>query len=57
VFSTGQGGLTVGQEIFVAGLDLRNGQVDATRIAIYNTDLPLNGPMPVEMNAEPVPKR
>ena len=46
VFSTGPGGLTVGQEISVVGLDLRNGQVDATRIAIYNTDLPVNRAMP-----------
>jgi hypothetical protein len=47
VFSTGQTGLTAGQEIFVVGLDLRNGQVDATRIAIYNTDLPVNRFTPI----------
>ena len=45
-FSTSEMGLSVGQEILVVGLDLRNGNVDATRITIYNTDLPANPRMP-----------
>jgi hypothetical protein len=39
-FSTSARGLAVGQEISVEGLGLQNGAVDATRITIYNTDLP-----------------
>ena len=33
-------GLAVGHEVLVVGLALQNGDVDVTRIAIYNTDLP-----------------
>ena len=40
VFGAAARGLKVGQEVQVTGLDLGNGNVDATRIAIYNTDLP-----------------
>ena len=46
VFSTSRIRLEVGQEILVVGFDLRDGSVDAFRIATYNTDLPLNRLMP-----------
>ena len=42
VFSASPRHLSVGQEIMVVGLEWPDGTVDATRIAIYNTDLPAN---------------
>ncbi len=39
--------LAVGQEILVVGLASPKGDVDATRITIYNTDLPVNRALPV----------
>jgi hypothetical protein len=40
-FSTRKWDLSEGQEIQVVGLDVENGTVDAARITIYNTDLPV----------------
>jgi hypothetical protein len=40
VFSPGSRGAATGQELEITGLDLGSGEVDAVRIAIYNTDLP-----------------
>ena len=34
-------GLAVGHEVLVVGLTLQNGDVDATRVTVYNTDLPM----------------
>ena len=42
VFGPGSRGIATGQELQVTGLDLGSGEVDAVRIAIFNTDLPLN---------------
>ena len=42
VFGPGSRSIATGQELQVTGLDLGNGEVDAVRIAIFNTDLPLN---------------
>jgi hypothetical protein len=42
IFGAGSRGAATGQELQVTGLDLGNGEVDAVRIAIFNTDLPLN---------------
>ena len=39
VFSPGSRAAATGQHIEITGLDLGNGEVDAVRIAIYNTDL------------------
>ena len=41
-FSTSKKDLTVGQELRIVGLDVGNGNIDATRITIYNTDLIMN---------------
>jgi hypothetical protein len=41
VYSTNRKDVAVGQDIRVVGLDLGNGAVDAARIALYNTDLPV----------------
>ncbi len=40
-FSTTRKDLTAGQTIRVAGLDVGSGAVDAARITIYNTDMPV----------------
>ena len=39
-FTPGHRRAAEGQQIEIFGLDLGNGEVDAVRIAIYNTDLP-----------------
>ena len=39
--STNRKDVTEGQSVRVVGLDVDNGAVDAARITIYNTDLPL----------------
>ena len=39
VFTPGSRGAATGQYIEITGLDLGNGEMDAVRIAIYNTDL------------------
>ncbi len=41
VFSTSSNDLASGERVHVVGLDLRDGTVDAARIAIYNTDIPV----------------
>jgi hypothetical protein len=41
-FSTSAKDLTAGQEVRVIGLDLKNGKIQAARITIYNTDLPVD---------------
>jgi len=41
-FSTSKKDLTVGQELRVVGIEVGGGNIDATRITIYNTDLILN---------------
>jgi len=46
VFGMGNRGASVGQHLEITGLDLGNGEVDAVRIAIFNTDLPLNRLLP-----------
>jgi len=45
VFSAGNRG-AAGQRLEITGLELGNGEVDAVRIAIFNTDLPLNRLLP-----------
>jgi hypothetical protein len=40
-FSPGSRSPAAGQELEITGLDLGNGEVDAVRIAIFNTDVPL----------------
>ncbi len=40
VFGAGESVLSLGQEILVVGLEVRDGGIDAARIAVYNTDLP-----------------
>jgi hypothetical protein len=45
VFSLGSRGASTGQELQVTGLDLGNGEVDAARIASFNTNLPTRAPM------------
>ena len=39
-FSPGSRSAATGQEVDITGLDLGNGEVDAVRIAIFNTDMP-----------------
>jgi hypothetical protein len=46
LFSPGNRGAATGQHIEITGLDLGSGEVDAVRIAIYNTDLPMNNMLP-----------
>ena len=46
VFGMGNRGASVGQHLEINGLDLGDGQVDAVRIAIFNTDLPMNRLLP-----------
>jgi hypothetical protein len=41
VFTPGSRGAATGQHIEITGLDLGNGEIDAVRIAVYNTDLPM----------------
>jgi hypothetical protein len=41
-FGTSRKDLSVGQDIRIVGLDVGNGAVDASRVAIYNMDVPLN---------------
>jgi len=41
-FSTSAKDLAAGQELRIVGLDLGDGNVDATRITIYNTGLPMD---------------
>jgi len=41
VFGASQEDLAPGQDIRVVGLDVGNGAVDASRIALYNTDVPV----------------
>jgi len=41
IFGSGEGVLSLGQEILVVGLEFRDGDIDAARIASYNTDLPM----------------
>jgi hypothetical protein len=41
-FSTSKKDLTVGQELRIVGVDIGDGNVDAIRITIYNTDLFIN---------------
>lgn len=43
LFSTRPRDLTVGAQIYVVGLSLGNGNIDAARITLYNTDLPARG--------------
>ena len=40
-FGTNRKDVTVGQNVRIVGLDIGNGDVDASRIALYNTDLPV----------------
>jgi hypothetical protein len=40
VFGTSRKDLSVGQRVRIVGLDVANGAVDASRVALYNTDLP-----------------
>jgi hypothetical protein len=42
VFGASRKELSVGQDIRVVGLDVGNGAVDASRVALYNTDIPIN---------------
>lgn len=44
VFGIGKKQPTVGQEVKVAGWDFGKSGVDAVRIAVYNTDLPVRAP-------------
>jgi hypothetical protein len=39
--STNRKDIKAGQEVRVVGLDIGNGAIDAARIALYNTDLPV----------------
>jgi len=41
-FGTSRNDLTVGQNVRIVGLDVGDGVVDASRIAIYNMDIPVN---------------
>jgi hypothetical protein len=41
-FGTSRRDLAVGQDVRIVGLDVGNGAVDASRVALYNTDVPLN---------------
>jgi Domain of unknown function (DUF5666) len=41
-FSTSRKDLSVGQDVRIVGLDVGNGAIDASRVALYNTDVPLN---------------
>jgi hypothetical protein len=41
-FGTSRKDITVGQDVRIVGLDVGNGAVDASRIAIYNMDVPVN---------------
>jgi Domain of unknown function (DUF5666) len=41
-FGTSRRDLTVGQDVRIVGLDVGNGAVDASRVALYNTDVPVN---------------
>ena len=41
-FSTSAKDLTAGQEVRVVGVDLKNGKIQAARVTIYNTDMPLD---------------
>ena len=41
LFSTSARDLAVGVQVYVVGLNLGNGNIDAARITLYNTDLPV----------------
>lgn len=41
-FGTSRKDLSVGQDVRIVGLDVGDGAVDASRVALYNTDVPLN---------------
>ncbi len=41
-FGTSRKDLSVGQDVRIVGLEVGNGAVDASRIAIYNMDVPVN---------------
>jgi hypothetical protein len=41
-FGTSRKDLTVGQDVRIVGLDVGNGAVDGSRVAIYNMDVPVN---------------
>jgi hypothetical protein len=43
IFGTNRADLSVGQRVRIGGLDVGNGVVDAARIALYNTDVPVVG--------------
>jgi len=43
VFGTNRADVVVGQRLRIVGLDVGNGAVDAARIALYNTDVPVVG--------------
>jgi len=40
VFGTSRNDLSVGQRVRIVGLDVGNGVVDGSRVALYNTDVP-----------------
>jgi len=42
-FGTSRKDLSVGRDVRIVGLDIGNGEVDAARIALYNTDVPADG--------------
>ncbi|MCW5980540.1 MAG: hypothetical protein KIT09_20845 [Bryobacteraceae bacterium] len=42
-FSTSERDLIEGRDVHVVGLDVGGGNVDALRVAIYNTDVPVEG--------------
>jgi hypothetical protein len=41
-FGTSRKDLTVGQDVRIVGLDVGDGAVDASRVAVYNLDVPVN---------------
>jgi hypothetical protein len=41
-FGTSRKDLSVGQDVRIVGLDVGNGAVDASRVTLYNMDVPLN---------------
>src|SRR5262245_5832237 len=44
-FGTARNHLALGEQLRVVGLDVGNGAVDASRVAVYNTDLPSDRPL------------
>lgn len=44
VFGTNRSDVTAGKQVRIVGLDVGNGSVDAARVALFNTDVPVDRP-------------